>query len=699
MSANAPSETRKELLARPFSLCGRKCYLSGMQDGTFPDYGWHIVDEMAGVWIQPIKIADGFWVSIETSEEGAWLGYKPSHEPHFRHWLGACDEFTFADGGAWVEHKYELPEFTVSRKEFVPVDEAALGVDLSVETSNGEPRTFYVNFLVRFDLLPAFATQWPDPIYLEAEHKAGAVVVHGVSNQLLPPDHSRWTAVLDYDTEPASVAIGESLWGPQKTAGRGISALLKYRVEESATSRLRFVLAGDYTGESGAVATARRVTENFENEFAKRIESYHEIATNHTSVKSPESELDDAFTWSKFNLEWLTHTSPILGTGTHAGQLDFTSDFGADTGASIVGMLVSGLHETAKQTLRYLAATAALQNGRIPSEVACNGGFYARGGAGISTLFVRNVWDVYKWTGDDAYLKEMYPACRDAVRYVLSRPVEDGIILLEYEDDPNSKIDKMCPAGIAFGFDAFAKISERLGEDAAASEFADRAAAHLKQVEELFWVEEEGLYAGKVDDDNHAVIEKERNYFGEMHVVFDAVGYSAMAKRERVERALAKFDDPKFATKFGLYLDSDKSSVMPITSGHAAITEFNYDRVEAGFSLLRMISRTVGYTMPGGVPEYIDPGGDPTKANPMWCYSQLWSAGSYAQGLIHGLLKADPDAARQRLTITPRLPQGWESAAIKNLKVGGSKITIQISADETVVTNVEGPKLDVVIEK
>lgn len=668
-----------------------------MQDGSFPDYGWHLIDEMAGVWAQPIKIADGYWVSIETAEEGGFLGYKPGHEPHFRHWLTDCDEFILGEGGAWVEHHYDLPEFTVVRKEFVPQEEPAAGIEINVTSKDNKPRSIQLNFLVRFDLLPAFATQWPDPMYLEAELKNGKVVVHGVSNHMLPADHGRWAAVLAYDTEPASVAIGESLFGPERTAGNGISALLKYKLDLAPSACIRLVLSGDYTGEKAAVDAADRVIGDFDGQFERRAAWYNHIASELTSVTSSEAALDDAFTWSKFNLEWLTHTSPILGTGTHAGQLDFTSDFGADTGASIVGMLASGLHDTAKDTLRYLAKTAATQGGRIPSEVACNGGFYARGGAGISTLFIKNVWDVYRWTGDDDYLKEMYGACCDAVDYVLTRPVKDDILLLEYEDDPNSKIDKMIPTWIVLGFDAFSKMSAVLGENEAADEFGKQAQKYLKQIEDLFWVESEGMYAGKLDDDNNAVIEKDRKYFGEMHVGFEGVGYTGMVKKERVERHLAQIEDPKFTTEFGLYLDTDMSSVMPITTGHAAVTEFNYDRVEPGFNFLRMIAKTVGYTMPGAVPEYIDPEGDIEKANPMWCYSQLWSAGTYAQALIHGLLKADPDAANGKLTITPRLPNGWSSAEVRNLTIGKSRISVHISSDKTTVTHIDGPELDITI--
>jgi len=64
----SPTETRTAGLSRPFTLSGRKCRLSGMQDGSFPNYGWHIIDEVNGIWTQPIKIVHGLWIRIDREQ-------------------------------------------------------------------------------------------------------------------------------------------------------------------------------------------------------------------------------------------------------------------------------------------------------------------------------------------------------------------------------------------------------------------------------------------------------------------------------------------------------------------------------------------------------------------------------------------------------------------------------------------------------
>src|SRR5579862_2215476 len=53
---------------QPYVTAGDRTYLIGTQDGDFPDMGHHVPGEMAGLWLPPIKLIDGFQASI--AEEG-----------------------------------------------------------------------------------------------------------------------------------------------------------------------------------------------------------------------------------------------------------------------------------------------------------------------------------------------------------------------------------------------------------------------------------------------------------------------------------------------------------------------------------------------------------------------------------------------------------------------------------------------------
>src|SRR5210317_319335 len=55
---------KKDYLNSPYVTAGDRLYMVGHQNGTFPDLGWHVKGEMGGVWDHPIKLMDGFEVSL-----------------------------------------------------------------------------------------------------------------------------------------------------------------------------------------------------------------------------------------------------------------------------------------------------------------------------------------------------------------------------------------------------------------------------------------------------------------------------------------------------------------------------------------------------------------------------------------------------------------------------------------------------------
>src|SRR5437763_3625194 len=59
----------------PYLTAGDRTYIVGTEDGNFPDLGSHVPGEMGGLWMQPLKLMDGFWVKLSESDtkSKAWL--------------------------------------------------------------------------------------------------------------------------------------------------------------------------------------------------------------------------------------------------------------------------------------------------------------------------------------------------------------------------------------------------------------------------------------------------------------------------------------------------------------------------------------------------------------------------------------------------------------------------------------------------
>ncbi|MHB2018341.1 MAG: hypothetical protein ACYCW6_15445, partial [Candidatus Xenobia bacterium] len=65
---------KREGLQHLYVAAGRRAYVIGAQDGSFPAVGHsHLVGEMGGVWVHPIKIANGFCLGRRRQGAIEWL--------------------------------------------------------------------------------------------------------------------------------------------------------------------------------------------------------------------------------------------------------------------------------------------------------------------------------------------------------------------------------------------------------------------------------------------------------------------------------------------------------------------------------------------------------------------------------------------------------------------------------------------------
>src|SRR5689334_15538776 len=114
-----------------FAIGGRRAYLVGRLDGTFPDTGNHLPGEMGGLWALPIKVADGLW-----------FGLSPASEPQATRWMcsPSCISSTLDRGMARREFALEVGgPVHVVQELFVPRDQPALLITLTLTNRSGHP--------------------------------------------------------------------------------------------------------------------------------------------------------------------------------------------------------------------------------------------------------------------------------------------------------------------------------------------------------------------------------------------------------------------------------------------------------------------------------------------------------------------------------------------------------------------------------
>jgi hypothetical protein len=115
---------KKENAGYLYVTAGDRLYSIGDQAGNFPAVGFHVSGEMGGIWQQPIKLLDGFRLTITDRKTG------------FSQQLNGCDSFiTYSFTSQFL---YSLPQqnIVVTRTQFVPDNIPVLVVEYAITNSD-----------------------------------------------------------------------------------------------------------------------------------------------------------------------------------------------------------------------------------------------------------------------------------------------------------------------------------------------------------------------------------------------------------------------------------------------------------------------------------------------------------------------------------------------------------------------------------
>ena len=211
------------------------------------------------------------------------------------------------------------------------------------------------------------------------------------------------------------------------TNGRGVTAASSHTVTVGAhsTSTLTFVVSGSTTGESDAVAAYDYLAEHHVALLAEKAAHYGSII-NRARIRIPDRRLQEVYNWSRINMEWLVRDVPGIGRGLSGGFMEYPWWFGTET-YSLQALIATGDFELAKQTLRLLRnqSDKVNGNGRIVHEITPDGAVSNPGNTQETAQFVLTVGKVFEWTGDRDFAREMYPAMKRGIDWLLGEMDQD----------------------------------------------------------------------------------------------------------------------------------------------------------------------------------------------------------------------------------------------------------------------------------
>ncbi len=694
---------KKDYLNSPYVTAGDRLYMVGHQNGSFPDLGWHVKGEMGGLWDHPIKLMDGFEVTLNWDD----LTLKLDSATSFVN-------YPFAN-----KHLYDLSinNLQIERFQFVP--DGKEGILIQYKLKNLSEKTQNFDFLFRgdSDLRPVWLGERTGMI--DSEDKAE--FLNNTGTWLMKDNQNPWYVAFG-STMPPSEYSSEKSHRP----GLGISGNLTYEIslQPNEIQIINFTIAGSYQSKEQALATYDSIQNKSISYLIAKKQRYIALAEQ-SKLTIPDKELQNAFEWLKYNCDWLIRDVPEIGRGITAGIPDYPWWFGVDSEYALQGYMAIGQRDIVYQTIHLLdsVSNSVNGNGRILHEMSTNGTVFNKGNINETPQFASLIWQIYLWNGDIHFLEKYFPTVKKGLHWLMSENdtnknlFPDGFGMMEIHGLDSEMIDVAVYTQRAFA-DA-AKMAIELKEDALALDYARIANTLKDKINWEFWSEEFNSYADFIGTDDQAlhlieaaiiradtlnkpwaieelketkrsIIEnpskKLRPFVLHHNWVVNTPMEMKIAEEEKALKALQTSEN--FVNPFGVFvtgIDRDASAgsddgsfkgskvfsytgaVMTLPTGVQAIAENNYGRPDKALNYLKRMTRTFSYALPGSIYEVSPDYGMITQA---------WNIYSYAIPVIHQFFGIQPVASEKKIQIKIQMPEEWNSASIENVVVAENEISV-----------------------
>lgn len=677
----------------PYVAAGDRASLIGTQDGSFPDLGDHVPGEMGGLWVHPIKLIDGFWATVSDSVTGQAVA------------LSKSTEFINYPYGNRLRYGPVLDGVEIERFQFSPDGQAGVIVQYTFTNSADRQRRLTFQLSVKTDLSPVW---FSDKLGIK---DAPDTVAWETSKSFFFARDTRhpWFAV--WGAIPPAGAERMVDPEPVATHGLGVTAASRHSlsVDPYGTATLTFVFAGSPTARKSAENTYAFLARNHAS-LLSRKQAHYATLLDKARIRIPDRRLQEVYNWVKVNAEWLVRDVPGIGRGLGGGFMEYPWWFGTET-YSLQALLEAGNADLAKQTLRLLKTQSdkANGNGRIVHEVTTNGGLSNPGNTQETAQFILTVGKVFQWTGDLSFAREMYPAMKQGLHWLLTdmdrnhNLFPEGYGITEIYGLNAELIDVAVYTQQALV--ETAKLARILGEPKTAQRYQRLAGQLAARIEDRFWVPEEGSYADFYGTRAQAIsaaegavtqiglkgadklTQRDREliaYYEGLKAKFAAMPDSSrgwitnknwvittpmemgIAPRERALPLLDRIrkDD---VGEHGPYLSAvDKQAMMTISTGVQAVSEANYGRTDQALWYVDKIVQTFNRKLPGSISEMMPDYG---------CFAIAWTSYGIVLPLVQHVFGIQPDAMNKTIVFDPHPPKGWKDMSIEDLPVGTNLIS------------------------
>jgi hypothetical protein len=763
---------RTRLPDRRSVVIGDRFYSVSTEDGLYPAAGWHTPGEMGGFWTPPLKLLDGVWFGLG----GSWLGEQVKAE-------------SFTAGPGYTRIRYDTDGVQVDRTDVAP-DGVRAGL-IGLRLTSARARTVHLDVDAHSELMTAYPWGSTTPDQQAANlpdtgaYADGALVFREQGTPKVPNATAHdFAAMVAADRTPVAHELGAGHRGPQDppvvcpaggdtpqrcddTAfGKGTGGRLSYDVRLPAGhgTTLWLAIAGSDHGPAEARAALGAALRDPAGLLARKVAGRRAVAAN-TVVDLPGDRLlQQSVEWSKQNLadsvqeahdlhlravEEGKQYPPAKGTLARArwigaGWPDYPWIFGTDGEFTAFATVAAGQFEAIEDHLRALRDVSDAVNdksGKVVHEVVSDGSVYfgandEKGNTDETAKYPSAAALVWRWTGDRAFLNDVYDFSVRNMHYVLDKLDTDGDGWPEglgNVERPGMGVEKLDNTVYTVrGLYDLADMARARNDAATVTWATSHADDLIARFDQAWWNGgDTHQFADSLDDpddpanDNTKIFQ--RHWIGLTPLDAELVRAGRLtrplATDAHAREVLDQREKPCYTGENGLFhtgtgptsadggnkgpaCDSAVSSVQSdreaftINTGIMAVAEGDFGRLDrqrryTDANARQQLDPSL-YEMPGAMPEIapspdFDPPNIDRKETERSMVLQAWGAYGNLWPVVSQQLGVSPDMGRGRLEVVPQVPPGQPRVAGRHIRVGAGAVDVSAEASaktlRTVVTD------------
>lgn len=618
-------------------------------------------------WVYPLKLLRNFRLQFEAE------GHLVPAEALARTVIARPEASTIIYAG---------DTFRVRETFFVPVQEAGAVVLLDIESE--KPLNVRVSFERDFQL------EWPAA--LGATFSAWDPKLHAFS---FGEEQKRYAALIGSPT-----AINDHLEYQTNYSGSSENSFDLGATSQKNESRI-VVISASVHGPTEAEATYHQLTANYAKLLSESAEYYRSYLARTVSIEIPDTQMQQAYDWSRISMLQGLVNNPFLGTGLIAGyrtsgmsqRPGFAWFFGRDSMWTALALDAEGDFATTHAALEFLSKFQR-EDGKIPHEIAQTASLvdwfknypYPYVSADATPLYIVGMNDYVTSSGDVAFARDKWDSIWKAYEFLHSTydaqglPQNLGIGHGWVEGGPLLPVKgEIYQSGVgAAALRALANLARLAGKEDAERQVSQESSRLDQLLNQAFWIDEKKRYAFALDQagkplDEPTVLTTVPMWFHLLH-------------EDQAQPMINELAAPAHQTDWGMRIISAESpkysgggyhygAVWPLFTGWASMGEYQYHRALPAYLNLRANALLGVDGSLGHVTEVLS--GDYYQPLSTSSPHQIWSAAMVVSPLLRGLFGLSVDANAHVLTFAPHVPPDWPSFAIKNVRVGSCVLDLK----------------------